>query len=152
MTSPSACLLFTKDSGLVRRTRAFLRNHASICHVHEADRLEAVLQQNNPALLVLDLRCHESHGLLEQVRAEWPDVLIIGLGTPRSEPLRAAEQDGIYAAEDVNFERNSFQALVGRALEHLRVLGDNRALRAEASNALISAGARALESKQEGGG
>jgi nitrogen-specific signal transduction histidine kinase len=152
MISPTACLLYTKDLELVRRTRAFLRNRASVRHVHEADRLEAVLQQNNPALLVLDLRCHESRALLEQVKAEWPDVLIIGLGMPRSEPLRAAEQGGIYAAEDVNLERNPFQALVGRALEHLRVLGDNRALRAEASNALLPAGARALEPMQEDGG
>ena len=68
---------------------------------------------------------------------------------PRSEPLRAAEQGGIYAAEDVNLERYPFQALVGRALEHLRVLGENRALRAEASNALMPAGAR--ESMNEGG-
>ena len=150
MISPAACLLFTKDSELVRRTSAFLRNRASVRHVHEADRLEAVLQQNHPALLVFDLRWNASRGLLAQVKAEWPDVLIIALGTPRSEPLRAAEQGGIYAAEDVNLERYPFQALVGRALEHLRVLAENRALRAEASNTLIPAGAR--ESMKEGGG
>jgi len=68
-------------------------------------RLEAVLQQNSPALLVLDLRCHETHDLLEQVKAEWPDVLIVALGVPRSEPLRDAEQAGIYAAEDVDLDQ-----------------------------------------------
>ena len=91
----------------------------------------------SPALLMLDLRWNESRELLEQVKAEWPDVLIIGFGTPRSEPLRDAEQAGIYAAEDVNLERRRFQALVGRAFDHLRVLQENRALRAEASNALM---------------
>ena len=142
MISPAACLLYTQDPELVRRTRVFLRNRASVRHLEGADRLEAVLQQNNPALLVLDLRCHESRDLLDQAKAEWPDVLIIALGVPRSEPLRDAEQAGIYAAEDVNLERRPFQALVGQALEHLRVLEENRVLRAEASNALLPADPR----------
>ena len=111
MISPAACLLYTQDPELVRRTRAFLRNRASVRHLDDPERLEAVLQQNSPALLVLDLRCHETRDLLEQVKAEWPDVLIIALGVPRSEPLRDAEQAGIYAAEDVNLERRPFQAL-----------------------------------------
>ena len=145
MISPAACLLYTQDSELVRRTRAFLRNRASVRHIDGPDRLEAVLQQNSPAVLVLDLRSHGSRDLLEEIRADWPDVLIIALGTPRSEPLREAEQAGIYAAEDVNLERHPFQALVRRAFEHLRVLEDNRALRAEASDALVSAAPRGLE-------
>ena len=152
MISPAACLLYTQDPELVRRTRAFLRNRASVRQVDGVDRLEAVLQQNSPALLVLDLRCHESRELLEQVKAEWPDVLIVALGTPRSEPLREAEQAGIYAVEDVNLERRPFQALVARAFEHLRVLEDNRALRAEAANALVPAGQRALEPMPEAAG
>ncbi len=77
--------------------------------------------------------------------------MIIALGVPRSEPLRDAEQAGIYAAEDVNLERRPFQALVGRALEHLRVLEDNRVLRAEASNALVRAEPRELAPSQDGG-
>jgi PAS domain-containing protein len=90
--------------------------------------------------------------LIAQLKAEWPDVLIIALGTPRSEPLRDAEQTSIYAAEDVNLERRPFQALIARALEHLRVLEDNRALRAGASNALVPAGRRELESVSEATG
>ena len=116
MISPVACLLYTQDPDLVRRTRAFLRNRASVRHLDGPERLEAVLQQNSPALLVLDLRCHETHDLLEQVKAEWPDVLIVALGVPRSEPLRDAEQAGIYAAEDVDLERRPFQALIGSCL------------------------------------
>lgn len=138
MISPVACILYTQDSNLVRRTRAFLRNRASVRHLDGPERLEAILQQNSPALLVLDLRCHGTRDLLEQVKAEWPDVLIIALGVPRSEPLRDAEQAGIYAAEDVDLERRPFQALIGRAIEHLRVLEDNRVLRAETVHALRS--------------
>ena len=144
MISPAACLLYTQDPELVRRARAFLRSRASVRHVDGPDRLEAVVQQNSPALLVVDLRCHESRDLIEQVKAEWPDVLIVALGTPRSEPLRDADEAGIYAAEDVNLERRPFVALVARALEHLRLLEDNRALRAEAADALVPAGQRTL--------
>jgi len=149
MISPVACLLYTQDPDLVRRTRAFLRNRASVRHLDGPERLEAVLQQNSPALLVLDLRCHETHDLLEQVKAEWPDVLIVALGVPRSEPLRDAEQAGIYAAEDVDLERRPFQALIGRALDHLRVLEDNRVLRAETANALRSVEPRELRRGQD---
>lgn len=152
MISLAACLLYTQDPELVRRTRAFLRNRASVRHVDGADRLEAVLEQNSPALLVFDLRCNESRDLLEQVKAEWPDVLIIALGVRRSEPLRDAEQAGIYAAEDVNLERRPYQALVGRALEHLRVLEDNRVLRAAASNAPVPVAQREFAPIQDAGG
>ena len=99
----------------------------------QAERLEAVLQQNRPALLLLDLRGKEGHDLLMQVKTQHPDVLIIGFGTLRSEPLREAEHAGIYAVEDVNLERRLFQALVGRALDHLHVLEDNRVLRGDSA-------------------
>jgi nitrogen-specific signal transduction histidine kinase len=106
--------------------------------VEEAERLDPVLQQNDPTVLLLDLRIRESRRLLEQVQLDWPAVLIIGLGIPRSDPFRDAEQAGIYATVDVNLERQSFQGLVGRALEHLRVLEDNRTLRAEISSAPVA--------------
>ncbi|MBV9619112.1 MAG: hypothetical protein JO201_07855, partial [Verrucomicrobia bacterium] len=63
----------------------------------DANRLEPVLQQTGPAVLMMDLRAKESRELLEQIRIEQPDVLIIALGIAKSEPLRDAEQLGIYA-------------------------------------------------------
>ncbi|MGH8095306.1 MAG: ATP-binding protein [Chthoniobacterales bacterium] len=145
MILPAACLLYTQDPDFVRRARAFLRSLIEVHHVEEADRLDPVLQQNDPAILLLDLRGKEGRSLLEQVQLEWPNVLIIAFGTPRSEPLREAEQAGIYAAEDLDLERQDFQALVGRALDHLRVLQDNRALRAEAAHAPVLASGATLE-------
>lgn len=129
MTSSAACLLYTQDAELVRRSRAYLRESAHLRHVQEPDRLEAVLQQNNPALLLIDLRARESVDLLPMVQQEWPDVVIIALGTPHSEPLRDAELSGIYAAEDLALDRRRFQRLIERALEHLRVLEENQTLR-----------------------
>lgn len=131
MISPAACLLYTQDPNLVRRFRAFLRTRTFLRHVEEPDRLAAVLQQNNPALLLMDLRARESRELLPQVQAEWPLVVIIAFGTPRSEPLRDAEHAGIYAADDLDLDRRRLQALVGRALEHLRLLEENHSLKEE---------------------
>jgi PAS domain S-box-containing protein len=89
----------------------------------------AVLQQSSPALCVVDLRAKESRDLIEQIQKDWPDVLITALGAPRSEPLRDAEQSGVYAAEDLELDRRRFQALVARALDHLKILQENRDLR-----------------------
>ena len=82
-----------------------------------------------PSVLLLDLRARESRELIDQIQKDWPEVLIIALGVPRSEPLREAEQSGIYAAEDLQLDRRRFQALVGRAFDHLRVMQENRELR-----------------------
>ena len=146
MILPAACVLYTQDSDFVRRARAYLRNQIEVRHVNNASRLDPVLRQQQPAVLLLDLRGRESQGLIEQVQVEWPEVLIIALGTPRSEPLREAENAGVYAAEDVNLERQRIQALVGRALDHLRLLEENRLLRAATPRAALVASSRDLES------
>ena len=92
MTAPPACVLYTQDSDLVRRVRAFLRALTQVRHVDDPNRLETVLHQSAPALLLIDLRANESRELLEQIHNEWDEVLIIALGTMRSDPLREAEQ------------------------------------------------------------
>jgi PAS domain S-box-containing protein len=134
--SPSPiCILYSQDADLVRRIKAFLSALAQVRHVSSPDRLDAVLQQNSPAIVVLDLRGKEARDLLEQIQAAQPDILIIALGTLRSEPLREVEQSGIYAAEDLQIDRRRLQALVSRGFDHLRVLQENRDLR---ENALTS--------------
>lgn len=129
MTAAPTCVLYTQDPELVRRVRAFIRAFTLVRHVADPDRLEAVLQQSAPALLLMDLRANESRELLEQIQHEWHEVLIIALGTMRSEPLREAEQLGIYAAEDIELDRRQLQALVIRAIDHLRLLEENRELK-----------------------
>ena len=129
MTTAPVCILYTQDAELSRRVKAFLRVLAQVRHVSEADRLDAVLQQTSPAVLLMDLRGKDASDLLEQIQLDWPEVLIIALGTTRSEPLREAEQAGIYAAEDLQLDRRRFQALVTRAFDHLRVMQENRELR-----------------------
>ncbi len=129
MIPPPVCILYTQDSDLSRRVRAYLRMAAQVRHVSEPDRLDAVLQQVGACLLIADLRAKECRDLIEQVQQEWQDVLIIALGVMRSEPLREAEQFGIYAAEDLELDRRRFQALAGRAFDYLKALQENRDLR-----------------------
>ncbi len=136
MPSP-VCILYTQDTDLSRRLKAFLRVMAQVRHVADADRLEAVLQQVGPGVLLLDLRAKEGRDLLDQIHKERPEVLLIALGTPRSEPLREAEDSGVYAAEDLQLDRRHFQALVSRAFDHLRLLQENRELR-ETSTATLA--------------
>lgn len=133
MKLPPVCVLYTQDNDLARRLRAFLRALAMFRHVADASRLDAVLQQAGPAVLLLDLRAKEATDLLGQVQTEWPEILIIALGTPRSEPMRIAEEAGIYTAEDLQLDRRRVQALVLRGFDHLRVLQENRDLREQAS-------------------
>src|SRR5882724_379037 len=128
MSAPPVCVLYTQEGGLVRRVKAFLRAMAQVRHVAEADRLDAVLQQTGPALLIMDLRAKECRELIDQVQKEWPEALIVALGVAQSEPLREAEEFGIYAAEDLELDRRHFQALAGRAFDYLKVLQENRDL------------------------
>ena len=129
MSAAFICVLYTSDADLARRIKAFLRAMALVRHVTDPNRMEAVLQQNSPAVILMDLRAKECRDLLEQVEQDCPESLVIALGAPRSEPLREAEQSGIYAAEDLQLDRHRFQTLVGRAFDHLTIMQENRDLR-----------------------
>src|SRR6266478_1552596 len=129
MTPSPVCILYTQDAELVRRTRAFLRSMSQLRHVNDPDRLESVLQQTGPSVLMMDLRSKECRELIDQIQNEQPDVLIIAFGVGQSETLREAEQFGIYAAEEIGLERRRFQALLGRAFDYMKVSQENRDLR-----------------------
>src|SRR3954467_985400 len=119
MTPPAVCLLYTSDPDLLRRVKAYLQSLAEVRNFREAGRIDVVMQQAGPSLLILDLRARGSRELLERVKREWPEALIVALGMLRSEPLREAERMGVYAAEDVELDRRRFQALAGRAFDYL---------------------------------
>lgn len=149
MSNPPVCILYTQDADLVRRVKAFLRVIAQVRHVSEPDRLDAVLQQTNPTLLLIDLRAEDARDLIDQVQKEWPEVLITALGAVRSEPLRDAEQSGIYAAEDLQLDRRRFQSLIARGLDHLRLQQENRELRELSNLVPVAAPARRIEATSE---
>src|SRR5213075_1538383 len=129
MTPAPVCIIYTQDVELVRRARAFLRTMAQVRHVSDPDRLEPVLQQAGPSVLMMDLRSKECRELIDQIQSEQSDILIIAFGVAQSETLREAEQVGIYAAEEIGLERRRFQALLGHAFDYLKVSQENRDLR-----------------------
>src|SRR5437588_5215193 len=129
MTPAPICILYTQDAELVRRTRAFLRSMSQLRHVNDPDRLESVLQQTGPSVLMMDLRSKECRELIDQIQNEQPEVLIIAFGVGQSETLREAEQFGIYVAEEIGLERRRFQALLGRAFDYVKLSQENRDLR-----------------------
>jgi len=129
MSPTPIAILYTQDADLVRRTRAFLRVLGQVRHVTDPDRLEPVLQQTGPAVLIMDLRAKECHELIDQIHGEQADVLIIALGIAQSEPLRDAEQLGIYAAEELGLDRRRFQALLVRAFDYQKLAEENRDFR-----------------------
>jgi PAS domain S-box-containing protein len=149
ISSPPICILYSQDADLVRRAKAFLSALAQVRHVSSPDRLDAVLQQNSPAILVLDLRAKEARELLEQIQAALPEVLVIALGTLRSEPLREVEHSGVYAAEDLQIDRRRLQGLVSRGFEHLRVLQENRDLREQTMVPYVPEPARRIDAPPE---
>ena len=136
MSASSVCILYTQDPELARRAKAYLRSMALVRHVSDPNRLEAVLEQNSPAVVLMDLRAKECRELLELFEHDWAESLVIALGAPRSEPLREAEQSGIYAAEDLQLDRHRFQTLVGRAFDHLQLMQQNRDLREQSQQTL----------------
>src|SRR5207237_6163790 len=129
MTPAPVCIIYTQDAELVRRARAFLRTMAQVRHVSDPDRLQPVLQQVGPSVLMMDLRSKECRELIDQIQSERSDILIIAFGVAQSETLREAEQFGVYAAEELGLERRRFQALLGRAFDYLKVSQENRDLR-----------------------
>src|SRR2546430_7235402 len=134
MRIASICILYTQDGDLARRVKAFLRTMALVRHVTDPNRMEAVLQQNSPAVILMDLRAKECRDLLEQLEQDWPESLVIALGAPRSEPLREAEQSDIYAAEDLQLDRHRLQTLVCRAFDDLKIMQQNPDLRDESTD------------------
>jgi PAS domain S-box-containing protein len=129
MSPAPVAILYSQDADFVRRIRAFLRTLAQVRHVADPDRLEPVLQQTDPAVLMMDLRAKECRDLLDQIHNEQPDVLIVALGVGQSEPLREAEHLGIYAVEEVDLDRRRFQALLARAFDYQKLLQENRDFR-----------------------
>src|SRR3989440_8098640 len=129
MTPSPTSVIYTQDAELVRRARAYLRTMSPLRHVSDPNRLDSVLQQAGPCVLMMDLRSKDCHELIDQIQNEQSQILIIAFGVAQSETLREAEQFGVYAAEELGLERRRFQALLGRAFDYLKVSQENRDLR-----------------------
>lgn len=133
MTGLPSCLLHTRDAALARRVRGFLSRIAAVRHADTLTKLENALERAGAAVLLLDVRAEGALDALPSILKTWPRTVVIALGAPGSDPVVDAESLGIYASEELEFERGRFQSLVGRALEHLRLRQENEALRRAAT-------------------
>lgn len=129
------CILYTNDEALRQRLTAFLEAEAQVQPVDSVEDLEAILSRAPYILVTLDLRQNDSAKLLPRFSQEWPRAVVIALGLARTEPMLAAEEYGVYAAEDIDADRKHIQGLFARALDYTRVLRQNEILREKAAGA-----------------
>ena len=124
-------VLYTQDPDLARKVNAYLKFLAMVRHVDRPEKLETVLQQFDPTLLLMDLRAEDWRALLGRILKNLPQSLVIALGLPRSDPALEAEAMGVYAVEDARADRQRIQSLVTRGNAHLRLVRENRILKAD---------------------
>ncbi|MGE4490738.1 MAG: ATP-binding protein, partial [Kiritimatiellales bacterium] len=99
--------------------------------VGEVAALKLLLRQHHSILLFLDLCAPDCQLLLAELAEDFPDVIVVALGSVRSDPgLRAAES-GVYAVESGDIDRIRLQTLFSQVQAHLKLRMENRALREE---------------------
>ncbi len=125
------CYLYTQDEALARQICAYLASIAKVTVIDQARRLDRIKPPGIANLVLVDLVGADALELVGRLRLEYPDTLIIALGTPRSDPLLFAETQGVYATENRDLERKHFQSLIKRALEHLHLREENQLLKEE---------------------
>ena len=123
------CILYTQDPDLARRVNGYLKFLAVIRRVDRSSNLETVLQQHDPALLLMDLRSDDWRTLLLRIAKNLPQTVVIALGSSRSDPALEAESVGVYAIEDPDVDRQRMQSLVTRAQVHLSLIRENQMLK-----------------------
>jgi hypothetical protein len=128
MSRLSPCWLYSQDPSWIQRVRGLLAFTAAVRHVDSPKKLEAALERGPAAVVLMDLQADGSHDMLPYLLKTWPQAVVIALGTPGSEPMLEADSLGVYAAEDLHAERQRLQALVSRAMDHLRLAQENRML------------------------
>lgn len=133
------CILYTRDEALRQRLTAFMEAEAQVRPVDRVENLETILPRAPHTLVVLDLRQNDSMKLLPRFRQEWHMAVVVVLGIPRTEPMLAAEEYGIYAVEDINAERKQIQGLLSQAMRYARVLTENQILREKSSGTAMQA-------------
>lgn len=133
MSHLPTCWLYSRDAAWARRVQGFLASTATVRPVDTRDKLEAALERNGGAVVVIDLRGGRAHDFLPSLLQTWPHAAVIAFGTPGTEPLLEAERLGVYAVDDLKAERHRVQGVVARALDHVRLAEENRLLREDAA-------------------
>ncbi len=132
-------LLCTQDDSLARAVTAYAAAYAKVRRMPDISRLESLEEQSGPTLLFMDMRAPRALDAIAHLRETRPDILIIALGAPRSDPVREAQAIGVYATESTELDRERFQLLVGHAMDHLKLQYEVGLLRESAQPAPATA-------------
>lgn len=122
-------ILYTQDPVLLQRFRGYLYARADLQHVDDPDELEMLLHRHSSVLLFVDLCGNDCLRVIEEAQADFPYLLIVALGTARSDPALRAASMNVYAVEAVDPGRLRLQTLFDQAQAHLRLLNENRVLK-----------------------
>ncbi len=123
------CLLYTQDQSVARRFTAYMESMARVHIVDDPFRLETSIEQNQPCMLILDIRTERSREMILRIRENHPDTVMIVLGEGNSDPIREAAMLGAFATEELEPERRRFQMLAKVALDRLRLLQEIQILK-----------------------
>ena len=123
------CLLYSTDADLVRRVSAYASGMVRLHAITDAGEVRVGLSQWSAALLIVDLMCSEAEVIVRDALDEYPGVLVIALGTPRTDPALAAEAAGAFSVESRDVVRPRLQSLLRQADHCLRLMEENRFLR-----------------------
>ncbi len=122
-------LIYTQDPVLLQRICGYLHARSAVRHISDVVELEFALHQHSSTLLFADLCGAGCLRMLEEVKSSFPAVLVIALGSRRSDPALHAAALGVYAIEVPDVDRLRLQTLFDQAQSHLRLQGENRILK-----------------------
>lgn len=125
------CILHSDDAPLRHRLAGILQDRAYICHAPDQHRLEELLAGNEPMLLYVDLRVEGALEMLSRLTRLHPQVVVVVLGYRGSDPFRAAQDAGVYRAEDLNAETKALRDLADLTVERVGWMQETQMLRDE---------------------
>ena len=128
MTSPTACILLTRDLDLARRLSADAAELADTRTVADRGELERWQERVGPTPLLLDLRHADSAGIIADASLERRATLI-ALGLPESSPFLAGTAAGLFAVLPLSCTPAQWRQTVHQVAAVVRLQEECEALR-----------------------
>jgi len=132
-TLPS-CILYSRDEELTGRLVRIASSVAAVQPIAAQNELEQWFPRFGDTILLADLRAPNCLDVLSGIKADWPMSVVIAMGADRSDPMLAAERLDLFACTGLEPGRRDFQALLGHAVETLRLRQKTRLLERELMN------------------
>ncbi len=124
-------ILYTRDDALATRLKGYLHDRSRVLAVCDPAELKLLLMTHSPVAFFADLRGTGCAPWLPAIKREFPEVVIIALGEPRSDPVRMVTEEGLYGTESPEAGRTRIQELFDQVQRYIHLLQENRILREE---------------------